>query len=206
MRTKTLLIAAVLGAVSIATTSAQVTSANAVGYVNIELSPGFNLISNPLSNGENKVSEVIPNAPEGATIFKFTGDGYMDISFGFGVWSNPDLELPVGVGFFLQNPGTEAVTVTFIGEVLQGDATNKTVPEGLSIQGSLVPQAGALAEDLGFPAADGDTVHVWNGTGWDSNTVGFGAFSPSEPTLSVGDAVFVDKASAGQWDRNFTIN
>lgn len=62
MRTKTLLIAAVVGAVSMATALAQeVTSVNAVGYVNKELAPGFNLISNPLSNGENTLPKISQN-------------------------------------------------------------------------------------------------------------------------------------------------
>merc|ERR1712065_79731 len=71
MRTKTLLIAAVLGAVGIATASAQVTSVNAVGYVNKSLNAGLSLVANPLSNGGNKVSEVIPSAPIGTAIFLF---------------------------------------------------------------------------------------------------------------------------------------
>ena len=208
MRTKTLLIAAVVGAVSMATASAQeVTSVNAVGYVNKELAPGFNLISNPLSNGNNALAEVIPSPPDGSQVFLFQNGQWTSSTFSslLGGWTGT-LNLPVGVGFFFNHVGSEAVTVTFVGEVLQGDDTNKTVPEGLSIQGSLVPQAGALTTDLQFPGADGDVVYSWNGA-WATASFSdlLGGWT-EEPSLTVGGSVFVDKSAESQWDRNFTIN
>ena len=201
MRTKTLLIAAVLGAVGIATASAQVTSVNAVGYVNKSLSTGLSLIANPLSNGGNKVSEVIPSAPIGTTIFLFDASTGFAVTQFVGVWSD-DLELPVGTGFYLQLP--EDATITFVGEVAQGDASNKNVPAGLSIQGSNVPQAGTFTE-LGFPAAIGDVAYLFNGEAFDPTTF-LGVWAPTEPALDIAGAVFIDKAEAGDWDRNFAIN
>ena len=203
MRTKTLLIAAVLGAVGIATASAQVASVNAVGYVNKSLSAGLALIANPLSNGDNKVSEVVPSAPIGTNIFKFDAATGFSVSTFLGVWSDAEMTLPVGDGFYIQVP--EDTTITFVGEVLQGDATNKAVPAGLSIQGSTVPQAGGLSTDLGFPGAVGDIAYSFDGTSFAADTF-LGVWAPNEPNLGVGDAIFVDKAEAGNWDRNFTIN
>jgi len=212
MRTKTLLIAAVLGVAGLASASAQVSSVNAVGYVNKELGQGLNLIANPLSNGDNGIGEVIPVAPSGTVVFSWNGAGYDSSEFVVipGVLSGwqPEINLPVGEGFFIQSP--EPTTITFVGEVLQGEDTNKTVPAGLSIQGSTVPVAGTLTEH-GFPAASGDVVFSWNGTGFDSNEYVvipgvLEGWQPAEPSLGVGDAVFVDKAEEGAWDRNFSIN
>lgn len=209
MRTKTLLIAAVVGAVSMATALAQeVTSVNAVGYVNKELAPGFNLISNPLSNGDNALADVIPSPPDGSEVFLFQNGQWVSSSFisALGGWTET-LNLPVGVGFFFNHAGSEAVTVTFVGEVLQGDNTNKTVPEGLSIQGSLVPQEGELTTDLQFPGADGDVVYSWvNGAWITASFVGALGGWTDEPSLTVGGAVFVDKSAEAEWDRDFTIN
>ena len=209
MRTKTLLIAAVVGAVSMATALAQeVTSVNAVGYVNKELAPGFNLLSNPLSNGNNTLAEVIPSPPDGSDVFLFQNGQWVSSSFigALGGWTEP-LNLPVGVGFFFNHKGSEAVTVTFVGEVLQGDDTNKTVPAGLSIQGSLVPQEGSLTSDLQFPAGDGDVAYSWiNGAWVTASFVGALGGWTDEPSLAVGGSVFVDKSAESQWDRNFTIN
>jgi hypothetical protein len=216
MRTKTLLIAAVLGAAGLASASAQVTSVNAVGYVNKDLAAGLNLISNPLSNGGNSVNEVIPVAQNGATIFFWNGAGYDSTQYvdlgipGVPAGWTPELNLPVGDGFFYDAPAD--TTITFVGEVLQGADSNKSVPAGLSIQGSLVPVAGTLT-DHGFPAGNGDTVFVWNGASYDSvQYVDLGipgvpaGWQPADITLGVGDAVFVDKAEQGAWDRNFSIN
>ncbi|HBF03966.1 MAG TPA: hypothetical protein DDW77_12450, partial [Verrucomicrobiales bacterium] len=62
-----------------------------------------------------------------------------------------------------------------------------------------------------FPAAAGDVVFSWNGAGFDSNQYVvipgvLEGWQPADPTLGVGDAVFVDKTEAGSWDRNFSIN
>ena len=206
MRTKSLLITAVLGAATIIATSAQVTSVNAVGYVNKNLGAGFNLITNPLNNGENLLSMLIPTAPDNSQVFVFRDGGYVNSSYvaAIGGWTQ-DLTIPVGEGFFFNNSGDE-ITVTFVGEVLQGADTNKTVPMGLSIHGSLVPQAGALSADLKFPGADGDIVYAWNGTGWDAaNFIGAIGGWTTDPMLMIGDAVFVDKKAAGEWDQNFVI-
>lgn len=207
MRTKTLLVAALLGVASIAATMAQATSVNAVGYVNKEIGMGYNLITNPLSMGNNTVAELIPTAPDGTEVLVFRDGGYTSTTYVavLSSWTNPALTLPVGEGFFVNNPG-DAVTVTFIGAVLQGADTNKTVPAGLSMQGSLVPQGGMLGTDLGFPGGDGDTVYSWNGTGWVTHSYSdlLGGWL-SQPTLAVGDAVFVDKAATSPWERDFVI-
>ncbi|HAO66747.1 MAG TPA: hypothetical protein DCR17_08695 [Verrucomicrobiales bacterium] len=213
MRTKTLLIAAVLGAAGLASASAQVTSVNAVGYVNKDLAAGLNLVSNPLSNGGNAIGDVIPTAPSGSVVFAWNGAGYDSSQFVVipGVlsgWQPADLSLPVGDGFFIQS--AEATTITFVGEVLQGDDSNKDVPAGLSIQGSTVPVSGTMT-DHGFPAGSGDVVFSWNGAGFDSAEYVvipgvLEGWQPADPTLGVADAVFVDKAEGGAWDRNFSIN
>ena len=200
MRIKTLLIAAVLGAVGIATASAQVTSVNAVGYVNKSLNAGLSLISNPLSNGGNSIGEVIPSAPIGAQVFKFENGAFVSSTF-LGVWA-PDLDLPVGVGFYINVDS--ATTITFVGEVLQGADSNKEVPAGLSIQGSLVPQEGTLGS-LDFPADVGDTAFSFDGTTFAANTF-LGVWAPEDPALGIADALFIDKGAAGNWDRNFSIN
>ncbi|MCS1407793.1 MAG: hypothetical protein M2R45_00953 [Verrucomicrobia subdivision 3 bacterium] len=200
MRTKTLLIAAVLGAMVIATASAQVASVNVVGYVNKPLNEGLSLITNPLSNGGNMASEIIPEAPGGTTIYLYDGGTFTSSVF-LGGW-NPDVALPVGVGFYIQV--SEDTTITFIGEVQQNEASNKAIPAGLSIQGSIVPQEGTLGEKLEFPASVGDTAYKFDGTGFEIFTY-FGVWTPEDPVLAVGDALFIDKMDAGDWNRDFAV-
>jgi hypothetical protein len=209
MRTKTLLLAAVLGVATVATSLAQtVYSVNVVGYVNVPLVQGLNLIANPLDNqaaNGNTVGILFAGVPEGTTIFKFSAASgtYSANGFEFGEWANPSQTLEPGEGAFVSVPS--AVTVTFVGEVRQGTLTTPII-QGLQIVSSQVPQAGGIQTVLGYPPADGDTVYVWNQTTQGYSTLGyeFGEWS-AEPNLDVGEAVFLSASSAKSWTRTFTV-
>lgn len=227
MRTKMLLLTAALGAAGITTCMAEVYSVNAVGYVNLQL-PGnsfFSLIANPLNGVDNKLATIIPTAPEGAAVLKWdpAAQTFLDPdSFyaGFGGWVNTSYEpstttLSPGEGAFIQM--TEAATLTFVGEVPQGQLS-APVPVNFSIMSQLTPQEIGLGA-TGFPAGEGDSVLFW-----DNNTQGyldplsyFSAFggwvdtsyTPSDPTPKVGQAFFYfrDPAnSATTWTRTFSVN
>src|SRR5688572_12147371 len=73
MRTKTLLIAAALGGASIASSMAQVYSANAVGYVNLSLGAGYTIIANPLNGTNNNLNTILPlpDSADGTQIYRF---------------------------------------------------------------------------------------------------------------------------------------
>jgi hypothetical protein len=213
MRTKTLLLAAVLSAAGVASSSAQVYSVNAVGYVNKILVPGFQLISNPLDNkaaNGNTLSNLFIGLPEGTTIYPFTGTAFQTIGYEFGEWSNPTFLLNPGQGVFMFIPGTANVTVTFVGEVKQGTGANALVnqiPKGLSIQASKVPQAGKLQVDLKYTPEEGDTVYQYDTTAKTYRTRGyeFGAWS-LEPDLQIAESFFLSSPNAKTWTRDFTTS
>lgn len=208
MRTKTLLLTAALSAVGVASSLAQVFSVNAVGYVNVTVAPGFQMIANPLEATSNTVSALLSNVPEGTIIYKFnsaTGQ-YSINTFDFGEWSSPNETLAPGEGAFIRNPGTTAINVTFVGEVKQGALSNP-IPAGFSIRSSQVPQTGTLV-DLGFPGVDGDIVYKFN-EGTQSYSIfsfDFGAWDPAPPVVEVGESVFVSKVAASSWNRTFSVN
>jgi hypothetical protein len=114
------------------------------------------------------------------------------------------------------NPGEGAIvqstapwTNTYVGEVLQGSLTNSTTSGGFNIRGSKVPQTDTLS-NLGLPGAnlsDFDTVYKFNtgSQGYDIYTWFFGSWSPSEPSLSVGESMWLQTAAAVTWVRNFTV-
>jgi len=232
MRTKTLLLTAALSAAGLASSMAQVYSVNAVGYVNVSV-PGNNqliILANPLLGTNQSLSTIIPTAPDGATIFRFDAGvqnyrdaiGYID---GLGwLGTDPDPQLPPGEGFWFQNPGA-ATTLTFVGEVPQGAASNGTQIAGgnnLSLLGSKVPQTARLgstgtAGTLEFPAADGDTIFQWDpaiqnykdtygyidGLGWLHAT----DTDPNGPLVPVGTGFWVQRSGAASaWNRNFSVN
>src|SRR5207249_3186480 len=114
-----------------------------------------------------------------------------------------------GEGCFFNNPSSNGVLVTFVGEVLQGTLVNN-LPAGFSLRASMVPQAGALDTLLGLPAADRDVVYrflkgqyvaytYFSGSGW------YGPTNAPALNLAVGEAFFINKASSTNWTRSFSV-
>ncbi|MCL5098326.1 MAG: hypothetical protein M1608_12530 [Candidatus Omnitrophica bacterium] len=189
-------------------------SVNVVGYVTVTLQPGFNMVANPLNAATNTVAAVLTGVPEGTTVYKFNSDtGAFSINaFSFGEWAVPDQSFAPGEGAFINVPGTAPVTVTFVGEVMQGDLSTP-IPAGFSIKSSQVPQELPLTTDathtqsLNFPAAEGDTIYTW-----DTSTKSYGIHSFAfgewnvNPIPKLGEAFFVKKAAAANWTRTFTVD
>jgi len=209
MRTKLILTTAAFGVASLGAL-AQVYSVNAVGYINASVpANGLALVANQLNTGGNTVAEVLVGVPEDTVVYPYTqAAGFGVVTYTFGAWEPATQVLGPGTGFFIKNPTAAAITVTFVGEVPQGALTTQ-LAQGLNLVGSQVPQAGALSTALGFPAAENDAVYQWNPTTQAYNAAKsyvFGAWDPSEPTLGVAEAFFVDKAAAAAWTRNFSVN
>jgi hypothetical protein len=214
MRTKTLLLAAALTAAGIASIQAQsnVYSVNVVGYVNVTV-PGnaYALIANPLNATNNSLGSVIASPPPATTFYKYTtGSGYEIFTFDeFDLaWTpNGNVSLAPGEGGFIKNPLATPITLTFVGEVLQGSLTND-LPAGYSVRSSKVPQSGLVSTTLGLPANPADVLYKYVPlTGYSIFTFDeFDlAWTPSQPTINVGEAFFSFKGAASSWVRNFTV-
>jgi hypothetical protein len=203
MRTKTLLLTAALGVAGITSSFAQVYSQNAVGYVSLPFRVGLTLFCNPLNNtASNSISNLLQNVPLGSNLYSWNGTGF-DIATFVGVWDNPQIALPPGVGAFLLTD--TAFTNTFVGEVMQGNLV-ENIPAGLSIKSSKVPQAGAV-DVLGLTSLSaGDNLYKWTGTDYTIYTYLAGPWDPSTPTLDVGEAVFIAASTATTWNRTFSVN
>lgn len=211
MRTKTLLLTAALGAAGVASAIAQVYSVNAVGYVNLTAKAGFNLWNNPLDAGaDNTVAKLLPGLPEGSIVYTYDGANFKLNTWELGEWSFPNDLLTPGQGFFLRlPPGAADTTVTFVGEVMQGTLSTPLVA-GFNLVGSKVPQAGLIQTNLGFTPAEqgGDTVYKFDtATGnYAISTFDLGAWDPAEPTIGVGEGIWLRKVAAGSWNRTFSVN
>jgi hypothetical protein len=231
MRTKALLLAAAFAAAGISTSMAQggaVYSVNAVGYVNVDLVPGFNLVSNPLDAGagNNTVAKLVSNiqggVPTQLKVFTFdpttggfrTPASYFGAAIGFQPPAAANVEVLPGNGMFIFNPqaaGSTPLQLTFVGQVMQGDLVNP-LPQGFSIKANQVPQAGK-PDTFGLPGTAGDKIFRFNkATGqYFTPSSYFGApinqWSPATPSIDVGEAFFLYRAtSAGTWNRSFTVN
>ena len=226
MRTKALLLTAVLGIASAATSMAQaVYSVNVVGYINLTMKPGFNMVANQLNaSPNNKLDSVIPAAPSDSQVLKFANNNYSsDVSDGTS-WldnatGNPSTTtVSPGEGFFFFNAGTSDVTATLVGEVRTGNGLTVTMGAGFNLVSSIVPQQIALTAANGFPlvsdlqyltfnaATQGyNDALVTDGATWFNNVTGADAPAPT-PDVGQGFFVFNPGTTPLTWSRNFNPN
>jgi hypothetical protein len=212
MRTKTLLLTAALGgAMTTAAMAQAVYSQNIVGYVNVTVpANSFALIANQLDSGNNTLGSLIPTAPDGTQFYKFTGSGWLSYAYDElenGWLPDGNVTLAPGEGGFLRNNDASPITVTFVGEVMQGTLA-VTLPAGYAVRSSVIPVAGNAVE-LEIPALDGDQIFKYTpGAGYTSYAFDEleNGWLPSNPNFAVGEAFFIRKGASAQWVRQFSIN
>jgi len=176
MRTKVLLGLAALAAGAV-TSMAQsnVYSLNIVGYCNVPTPAGYTFQSNPLDNGNNSATVVIPNpgdgvnptTRDGSSIQEWTGTGFKvslfdsmtdDTTTGFTDAIGNPVPAPIltsGKGYLYNNGGVSNVN-TYVGNV-RGPGTNTlAMPNRVPpyAVGSMLPLAGGVSAALGFSNPD----------------------------------------------------
>jgi hypothetical protein len=188
-------------------------SVNMVGYVNTQLPPGLSLICNPLLNTDNTVEGLFRqwdrNMPDGTQVYKYVpGVGYEVSIFDGDFWSNPDMDLSPGIGFFVDNPSSSTIVNTFVGEVLLGTLINN-LPVGFSLEGPLIPQAGSINDLQGIPGEPGDIIRFYVNDGQGGGDYVTSVFSGVESrwvpdlVLGVGKGFVSEKQNAQDWIREF---
>lgn len=193
-------------------------SRNVVGYVNLHLPPGLSLIANPLYQSDSSLGSIVVTnwwcaPPDGCQVFKFSADSPYEVSTFDGVsgtWSNPNLDVSVGTGFYFNNPSSITVTQTFVGEVGQGVLINP-LPAGMSTKGALVPQEGSINDVHGIPGDPGDEIRTYvndqMGGGYYNVSVFNGDTQRWEPDLilHVAEGFWINKQRAEDWIRIFWV-
>lgn len=233
MRTKSLLAAAALVAAGVLSSEAQnnVYSLNVVGYVNVQILPGYNLISNPLKDTANPTAAINPaltNAPALADSSSLFGwdEGAQDFTqpsiwvASESVWYDAGGEnlstatVPRGTSFFIKNEGG-AATLTLVGEVPQGQDVRAIIP-AYSFGADFVPVSQEISTN-GFPVADSSTIQTFDPTigalgdysqpligdsgGWLDGNGDPAVFAPQ---VAQG-WLYSNPGSSANWTRNFTV-
>jgi hypothetical protein len=184
-------------------------SENILGYTTISLPPGFTMISNPFKARDSSVATLLPGMPDGTTfdkfdtrLFKLTKNSVVGNR-----WVNPAETLVPGEGGIIFNPKSETKIVTFVGDVMHGSLFYP-IPAGFSIRSSLLPQAGRLDSDLGFPFSEGDAVHLFDRDRQEYKIYTFGdsSWAANPPLVGVGESFWISKNSPGNWSRDFTVS
>jgi hypothetical protein len=227
MRTKSILLAAATIAAGALSSQAQsnVYSVNVVGYINITLKPGFNLISAPLQATNNNVNTVLANiSPTLGTgdLFMWnatTGAGFLQAinPDGAGGWVDGNFnpatnQVPPGVAYFLRNGDGADRVLTLTGTVIQG-TNNYVINKNFGFYGDPVPIVGDIVTN-GFPVQNNTTLFTWNVTGQTYNQAVIGDsgafvdqnFNPVvvAPALGEGFVYFMTNNNLN-WTRSFTV-
>jgi len=211
-----MILGAALLAAGVASSMAQsnVYSVNVVGYVNLSLTNGLNLVANQLdfdgTGTNNTIIGVFSNSlPTGSFVYKFVSGTFQTYGFSRSGWS------PNTTGVSL-NPGEACfvsvgapTTVTTVGQVLQGPLTN-TLSGALTLVSSVAPLSGAVDSTgnggLNYTPTTSDFVYLWNTTNQNYTTYGHSrsGWSPNSPVLSVGQGFFLSTPQTS-WVNTFTV-
>jgi hypothetical protein len=180
MRTKILVLAAAALAAGLVSSQAQVYSANIVGYVNIVLLPGLNLVTAPLKGtagdfDADSINTVLvkttPVLDGGCSFLPWDPNNHVynpspAVAGGDGYWYNDTYEyfatntVTPGEGFFINCLNTTNVVLTMVGEVSMTNAVTEVA--GLGFYGDAVPAAVDLATN-GFPiTVTGSSLKWWD--------------------------------------------
>ncbi|PWU15811.1 MAG: hypothetical protein C5B50_14620 [Verrucomicrobia bacterium] len=181
-----------------------VASVNVIGYASVTLPPGLSMIANPFETHET-VSELFKGWPDGTRLDKFDtrlfrlGENILE----HGKWSKPSERLMPGEGAIFRNPTDDYKSVSFVGEVMQGNLS-VPVPAGFSIRSSLLPQVGNL-EELKFPIANGDIIHVFDRDRqkYVLHPYENGKWTDGTPILGIAESFWVAKTEPGNWRQSF---
>jgi len=218
MKAKTLLIAAATLAVGAITSQAQVYSQNIVGYVNIPLVSGYNMVSVPVdSDGtgtNNTVISVLGTnvLANNSKVLIWTGSSFgTQVTYGIpvhqsvAVWNAPNTPLNPGQGFFVYNAGSPT-NLTVVGTALVGTNLNRYVTgAGYNCVSSVTPLGGYISTNLQYTATLNDKLLTWDPVGQTYITYNYGVpvhqtlpvWSPSQPQLNVGQGFFIDSTNIG---------
>jgi hypothetical protein len=204
-------------------------SLNVVGYINLSLTNGLNLIANQLDFDGTLTNNTLftvfgtntlPNATKVAA-WQPSSSSFITAAYSAtsGKWNNTsgqpyiDSQLAPGAAVFVSIPtsATTPVTLTLVGQVIQGTNTTVVTP-GLGFYSAIPPISGGLVSTLGFPAQRLDKFQAWNaasqsyltkaysGSAWNGTPAG-------EPQLSVGEGFgyTAAAATATNWIQAFTV-
>jgi hypothetical protein len=213
MKSKALLIAAAALAAGVMTSQAQVYSQNIVGYINVPLTTGYNLVANQLDvdgTGTNNgiFTTIGTNLPNGTKVLSWNGGGYSSATFASasGKWIGNNSvisnSMNPGNGFFINVAA--ATNVTFVGNVITG-TNSYPITVGYQIVAPSGPVAGTIDTTNGYNPSKGDKLLVWNGGGYASKTYTGSTWVGGDPQLTVGQAVFLNASSNNVWTQILNV-
>jgi len=192
---------------------------SAIGFVRLTVPgtnglAGFKMIADQLIATNNNLNGLFnpmidgTYLPSGSQIQFWNGTSYVTNIWSSGAWSpNGNSTLLPGGGAFIDNGGTNPITVSFAGLVPES-VTNYITNGVYMIYSALIPKAGGVQTVFGYPPSRKDTIERWNSSGY-FNSYNYyylpsPGWSPSEPIVNVGESFFLDATTTKTWIMNYS--
>jgi hypothetical protein len=216
MKAKTLLIAAAALAAGVMHSQAQVYSQNIVGYINVPLNTGYNLIANQLDvdgTGTNNsiYTAVGTNFPANTQILAWNPSSAAFTStklLSSGKWSANNLvvtnAMNPGSGFFINVAAP--TNITFVGNVITGTNTYPLIA-GFQIVAPSGPIGGMIDTNNGYTPSHNDQILVWNNSSasYTSHKWLTSSWSAGDPVLTVGQSIFLNAVNNTNWTQVLNV-
>jgi hypothetical protein len=202
-------------------------SLNVVGYINLPLTNGYQMVANQLDldgTGTNNTlasvfSTNLPNLTQVlswdpiAQTFDLATYRTSTSAFAGNTTGVTATGLQMGQGVFVNlSASATPTTITTVGTVMQaGMGVPAVLPQGYSMVSSQAPLSGGVTTTLGYPAGNLDQILTWSVTGqtyvlstYRSST---SSYTGGEPQIAVGQSFFANvKAAAGvTWTNTFVV-
>jgi len=226
MRTKTVLLSALLGALGSVSVHAQnVYSLNAVGYINVTLYPGFNIVSCPLvASPDNTINTLLPNTNgqyRHWQVWTWTPTNSNPYSEDVGVasqWGNGGAEtINPGQAIWLFNPSNTVTTATFVGMVPTSNSST-LFAGSFNLVGSAIPASGDIVTNSLMTFSNGvKHDQVWTFTTTNANpyfeyvatgnslATNWPAGDPVLPTVGGGFWYLNNQATNNFWAQTYSV-
>jgi hypothetical protein len=203
-------------------------SLNVVGYVNISLTNGYQMVANQMDldgTGTNNtlasvfgtalpnLTQVLAWNPAGQTFVLSTYRASTGV-FGGDPADVTTFGLQPGQGVFVNlNNSAAPTTITTVGTVMQaGSGVPAKLPQGYSIVSSQAPLSGGLTTVLGYPAGNLDQALTWDVVNQTYVLSTYRAATSTwggagEPNVAVGQSLFVNvhSAAGATWTNTFVV-
>jgi hypothetical protein len=221
MRTKTILLSGLLGALgSISVHAQNVYSLNAVGYINVTALPGFNIISCPLIASPDNTLNTVLNNTNGAykkdQVWAWSpSSGYLEeLGSGVGWSAGGHTTLNPGQAVWFNNTASTNITITFVGTV---PSTNTTTiaPAAFNLISTAIPASGDIVTNSLMLFTNGvkkDQVWTWNPTNQTYNpdtiasATGWPGGDPVEMYVGGGFWYLNNQATNNYWVQSYSVN
>jgi len=209
-----------LGSISVMAQSTNVYSLNAVGYINVTVDPGFNIVSCPLiASPDNTLNTLLPATNGAYAGFQFWAwnPGTASYTEDVGLpkkWGSGGTEtLNPGQAAWLYNPNSTNVTVTFVGTVPSGTNSVTLPADSFQLVSSILPTSGDIITNslMNFTnGVAGDQVWAWNPVNSAyTEYVRLPTHWPSDPiqtNVGGGFWYFNAQSTNNYWTESFSVN